>query len=234
MRMSDSFLPPVPEAGPANLDSIFDAIFVISLATSLERRWSVERSFGRIHCRSYELVDAVDGNELDLDELETKSRLTYCEYQNRSLLPGEVGCYLSHVKVWELIRDRRMETALVCEDDIEFSTDAARLFTLFMMEVPSDWDIVHFHSHRGHAADAGKRRRVSRHVLEGWNESHGTLCYAINARCAAFLLEHACPIRDPVDGLTNWPTSDWCRGYKGYIVDPFPCRPGAFPSPWKP
>lgn len=215
------------------LNKLFDAVFVISLRGSLLRRQSIVDQFQNQSLGTFEWVDAIDGTTLDLESLRNCGQVEYCHDQCRNLFPGEVGCYLSHLQVFTQIKDRKLERALICEDDIIFTDNARELFYAVMQELPAGWDIAHFHSHIGHGNRTLRqrnRRRVSPHLRLGWNESHGTLCYAITARCAQYFNEQALPIKNPIDALTNRPTADWCRFLQGYISDPFPCFPGDFGS----
>lgn len=54
--------------------------------------------------------------------------------------PGEIGCFLSHVAVWQLIAQRGLDWAFIAEDDIRFSPIAARLFC--QGHLPKDIDVV--------------------------------------------------------------------------------------------
>lgn len=85
-------------------------IFVISLARAPERRKSIEQHLCNLGL-SYEIVNAVDGNLLPVDE--QKKLLA----PGVSYVPGVIGCYLSHVRVYQTILDRKIPIALVLEDD---------------------------------------------------------------------------------------------------------------------
>ena len=85
-------------------------IFVISLARAPERRESIERHLSGLGL-SYEIVDAVDGKLLSIDQQEKLLA------PGVSYVPGVIGCYLSHVGVYQKIVDRDISVALVLEDD---------------------------------------------------------------------------------------------------------------------
>ena len=113
--------------------------------------------------------------------------------------------------------------------------DANEIVDRFMSEVPSDWDILHFHNTvrigSGQYNDYG-RKKISEYVWQGFDEGRGAACYALTARGASFLLNVAFPIRSTVDGRTNWLTGrkKKSEGYRGYVCWPFPCEIGAIPS----
>jgi glycosyl transferase family 25 len=66
----------------------------------------------------FERVSAIDGSKLDHDALTRiyDAELNYQQYHS-VLTPGEIGCYLSHRKVWQKIVNENLYFALVFEDD---------------------------------------------------------------------------------------------------------------------
>jgi len=218
-------------------DAAFDHIYVISLASSSSRRAYIREHFNEIGITRYEFFDGVVGADLDLDDRKASGMLEDKPQTHGGvdLLPGEVGASWSHIEVYNDAVERGFDRVMVCEDDIRFRDDANERLTLYLEEVPADWDIIHFQSLRavgsGGEWDA-RRKRLTEHVYRGYNEGAGASCYALTRRCIEFLLRHAFPINKAPDGLTNWPTGWWeaCRGYKGYIVDPLLCESGVFDS----
>jgi GR25 family glycosyltransferase involved in LPS biosynthesis len=210
------------------LHELFDAIYVVNLPSSTARRESIKHQFSRLGVDHYHLVDAIDGNTLDLAALKSQGVL-----QNEKLSPGEIGCYLTHIQVYRDILQGEHETALVCEDDIIFSSNAKELFSDYMQRMPPDWDIIHFYSSRpisGGDPNDKKRIRVKDGIYRGFNEGRGAVCLALRRRCLKYLLTNAFPITSTIDGKTNWPTLKREEGLNGYIVSPFPCGFGDFGS----
>lgn len=210
------------------IDSLFDRVIVVSLPNS-ERREHIRRHFADSGITNYEFFDAIDGAELDLAALKRDGMLAHepIEHGGRDLVPGEVGCAWSHIKVYESALVRSLKRIMICEDDVQFCAGANEVIEGYMAEMPNDWDIIHFMSTRavgcGHKYDVG-RKKITEHVYLGYNEGAGAACYALTSRCMEFLLRHAYPINKAADGLTNWPSGWWeqCRGYRGYIVTPLP------------
>jgi len=182
-----------------------------------------------------EILRAVDGRTLDLEMMRSQGILQWDNHLRRDLTAGEVGCYLSHISVWKTLLERKLKTALICEDDVVWRIDANAIIDRFMSEVPCDWDIIHFHNSvrigSGQYNDYG-RIKLSEYVWQGFNEGRGAVCYAITTRGASFLLNIAYPISSTVDGRINWLTGWWKKseGYRGYICQPFPCEVGNMPS----
>jgi glycosyl transferase family 25 len=62
------------------------------------------------------------------------------------LLPGEIGCYASHLVVAKTIVAREIPWALVLEDDAKFAPDFSEIVAKAVASVPDDWDIIHLSS----------------------------------------------------------------------------------------
>ncbi len=92
------------------LDNRQVPIFVISLARAPERRASITRHLTELGL-TYEIVNAVDGKLLP-DEEQQKLLAPGVSY-----VPGVIGCYLSHLGVYQEIANRNIPIALILEDD---------------------------------------------------------------------------------------------------------------------
>jgi glycosyl transferase family 25 len=209
----------------------FDHIFVLKMARSIKRRAMFFFQSSTFGLSNDEIIQAVDGRTLDLEMMRSQGILQWDTHLKRDLTAGEVGCYLSHISAWKTLLERKLKTALICEDDVVWRIDANAIVDRFMAEVPCDWDILHFHNSvrigSGQYNDHG-RKKISEYVWQGFNEGRGAACYAITARGASFLFNIAFPICSTVDGRINWLTGWWkkCEGYRGYICWPFPCEVG--------
>lgn len=213
----------------------FDQIFVLNMARAIKRRALFLSQASVFGLSNAEIIQAVDGRTLDLEMMKSQGILQWDNHLKRDLTAGEVGCYLSHISAWKSLLERKLKTALICEDDVLWRMDANAITDRFMAEVPCDWDILHFHNNvrigSGQYNDHG-RKKISEYVWQGFNEGRGAACYAITTRGASFLLNIAFPICSTVDGRLNWLTGWWKKseGYRGYLCRPFPCEVGNMPS----
>jgi hypothetical protein len=68
----------------------------------------------------FEVIEAVNGRTLDTAACESlySERLNQRRFY-RPLTPGEIGCYGSHIAVWQRIAERGETIAMVLEDDVE-------------------------------------------------------------------------------------------------------------------
>ena len=81
-------------------------IYVISLARAPERRKSVKEHLDKIGL-IHQIIDAVNENLLAEDEI--KTLLT----PEKQYAAGVVGCYLSHIRIYETIIFNKHSVALV-------------------------------------------------------------------------------------------------------------------------
>lgn len=92
-------------------------IFVISLKASYDRHAVMVEQMERLGL-PFEFVDAVDGRQLSGDELaELYDRKWAYRQEGRHLTRGEIGCSLSHLRVYRKIVEDDIPFALVLEDD---------------------------------------------------------------------------------------------------------------------
>jgi GR25 family glycosyltransferase involved in LPS biosynthesis len=209
--------------------SRFDATLVISLAAFGERRKNVINQLKAAAVDNYRIVDAVDGKTLNLEEMQSAGVLRKDHRTGRLLNPGEVGCLMSHRRIWQLMLDERLTQIVVLEDDVVLRDDAASHLATVMDEVMEDWDIIHLHSTIPVGCLTGidkGRSRVSDHIWKGHTESGGTVAYALSNRngAADYLLELSHPMRYAADGNVNWLTSDWGeKTWHGFVIHPFLC-----------
>jgi len=76
----------------------FDQIFVLNMARAIKRRAMVLLQASKLGLSNAKIIQAVDGNTLNLEEMISEGTLQRDKHKRRDLTAGEVGCYLSHVK----------------------------------------------------------------------------------------------------------------------------------------
>lgn len=93
--------------------------FVINLDRETGRLAWMTMAFHRMGL-GFERFSAIDKTALDDDII---NRLVIRDHHNWS--PGEVACFMSHIAVWRRIAEGSDAHAVVLEDDVYFSQDAA-------------------------------------------------------------------------------------------------------------
>lgn len=137
----------------ANLDADrsldkLDCVYIITLSKSDEYRQNllnkVNKVLQKLPSKSLNIVDAVDGKTLDynLDEFRVypdwKIEGSDNDWFNRDMTKGEVGCALSHLKVWKHAKNHGYEKVLILEEDFEVIDN----FYDISLKLPLDWDVI--------------------------------------------------------------------------------------------
>jgi glycosyl transferase family 25 len=184
----------------------FPPIWVLSLKESVERRNYISQHLTGLNF-DFKIVDAVNGNNLSAEE----RQFFYCpeaafKLLGRQLSPGEIGCSLSHLKLYEKMIEEQIEEVIILEDDAEIIIDFIEIMnskTCF----PSDWELILFqHSNNDstYISHWNKKRIYNKYnfvkfVAVPW----GTVAYMIKKSAAKKLIPHGYPIRMPADELTG-------------------------------
>lgn len=93
--------------------------FVINLDRSPDRRAHMCAELRKTGLE-YEMVSAVDGRDVDLDD----TAIIAPELLAKSAFPqGAAGCALSHLRVYEKVLEYGLDHALVLEDDVTLPAD---------------------------------------------------------------------------------------------------------------
>lgn len=84
----------------------------------MERREGIARQL-QAHGLEFEFVEAIRGSALTPQERErcVDDVVKIQQHLGRSLTDSEIGCALSHLRVYEIMRHRGIDQALVLEDD---------------------------------------------------------------------------------------------------------------------
>jgi len=104
-------------------------VYVISLESARERRSLMKAHLDDLKI-VYELIDAVEGTKLDRSYRERVN-------PNKNMSPGQVGCYLSHLHVYEHIIANQVSVALILEDDTVLHHSAKALLDLRVPSSPT-------------------------------------------------------------------------------------------------
>jgi glycosyl transferase family 25 len=175
---------------------------VISLARAEERRRNVVEQFGALGL-PYELVDAVDGTMLDPETRARSSQHRALFEVGRPLTDGEVGCSLSHLRVYERMVAERVPEVLVVEDDVRPTAALADVLAA-RDALPPDWQVVTLHSL---FATADPQPVPGPPLADGYRVCRyrripfGTQCTLVSLSAARRLVDVGYPVRMPADEL---------------------------------
>ncbi len=135
----------------------------------------------------------------------------------RPPLPAEIGCYLSHIGVWERLVASDRKVALVLEDDVVFHDEFLAALDA-ALSASDHWDMLKLNCIR--AKGAVPQGQVGRWTLNAYlGPATGFGAYLIKRECAVRLLRRMLPMRMPVDYEG---TRFFTHGFRLRGLEPFP------------
>ncbi|MDO4430223.1 MAG: glycosyltransferase family 25 protein [Lonepinella koalarum] len=185
-------------------------IFVISLKHS-NRREIIKTRLSGLGLK-FEFFDAVYGKNLTQGELEKVDFNFYTKKYNarKPLTLGEIGCAMSHIKLYEYIVEHNIKQAIILEDDAIVSLYFKQILIDVLKKVPERREIIFFDHGKAKVfpfmRNLAERYRLARYLTPSKNSKRSiirTTAYLITLEGAKKLLKFAYPIRMPSDFLTG-------------------------------
>lgn len=126
----------------------------------------------RIQGLDYEYFPAVDGKKLsqeDIDSMGIRQLPGFSDpHHPRTVTRGEVGCFLSHYRIWEEMKVG--DIYLVLEDDVRFGTNFVTDLKQVLEEaktIKNGWDLIYVGRKRGPGAGNDDEYMVTDHISSG-------------------------------------------------------------------
>jgi glycosyl transferase family 25 len=185
-------------------------VFVINLASATDRLVHISDQIGGAFVR----IDAVRGDAVP-------ERMAMNFSGAIPLLPGEIGCYASHLIAVETILERGLPYAVVLEDDALLARDFHEVVEMCVTRLPAGWDIVALSD-----VKCLPHCRVSQLSSERWLVRYAhfpktTTAYLLSQSGCRKLLASR-PRTRPVDVDIRY---GWEMGLDGYGIVPPPAGP---------
>jgi glycosyl transferase family 25 len=97
-------------------------IYIINLKSSKERKKNILKELDRQNLKNFELIEAVDGNKLNEEEINLHTFKNEKNFNpwGPKLTNSQIGCALSHIKIYKNFLQSRFEYAFILEDDAIF------------------------------------------------------------------------------------------------------------------
>ena len=170
----------------------FDEIFMVNLERRPDRYERMKYNFDQLGI-DYKWVPAMDGRTITeelLAETGIKMLPEFSEpYHGRALTYGEIGCFLSHYRLWQQIVEEELDLVLIFEDDIKFEPyfiSKLEYLKSELFDLEGSWDLVFL------------GRKILHNSEEPWLEgseqlvkvdyTYWTLSYLLTLRGAKLLL----------------------------------------------
>ena len=195
--------------------------YLINLKRAQERLNSCKKEFKKVELE-YTLVEAVDGKQIKLPH-PNFSHFRYSALHGKKINLGELGCYLSHLKVLKKFIESEHNLALVCEDDIEFNPSINKIIEE-ALNCGIKFDLLRLSGGIDINKEKGNPFRLKNlhdefHLSINFGFKPGTGCYLINRKGAAEILKRLKIMSLPIDHAID---RDWLLNVKSLSVSPSP------------
>lgn len=192
-------------------------LFVINLDRSPDRRRFMAERFDRLGMQ-HEFVAAVDGSALSQRDLAPYNREKRLKAFGCDLTPNEIGCYLSHYRLFEKIVDENIPRAMVFEDDVVVADDFPDVVRS-LSEAPNDWEFIRLAGTRPRRGREVARLCGDYRVVRLLNTACGAQAYLVNLRGARKLLTYGREMTRQIDLTID---RYWENGLRIMAVQPYP------------
>ena len=194
-------------------------VLLINLDRSTQRRAQMVQRLNNIGL-GYQVLSAIDGSALCEQLMPTVDADAFRWHTGRGILPGEIGCYHSHLKAWQQLLDSPCQVLLVLEDDMVFKPDFAQALVTSLRGA-EHWDILKLAKIR--AKQPVRQGFLGDYSLNAYiGAATGFGAYLIHRTTAQRLLPQMLPIRAPIDReLERVHRYD----IRHFGLEPFPCHP---------
>ncbi|MDH3579266.1 MAG: glycosyltransferase family 25 protein [Hyphomicrobiales bacterium] len=189
---------------------------VINLDRETDRYAHISREADRVGL-SVERIPGVDGLNVPA-HLRPKFFAQSATVPASLLMPGEVGCYASHLLAYEHILEQGLDWALILEDDVRLSDDLVATVRDTFNRLPSGWDIVRLSSQPRRSVLIVDTLQTGRHLVRYSKLPKQAGAQLVSASGARKLLQPGLRVR-PID-------ADLRHGYL-FDLDMY----GVYPTP---
>ncbi|MGH2303434.1 glycosyltransferase family 25 protein [Enterobacter hormaechei] len=161
-------------------------IFIVNLKKSVERRQKMEAQLQALGLEA-EFIEAVDGRLMSEEE-----RKSVTAKVNYAFLPGEIGCALSHQKIYKKMIDENIDNALILEDDVVLDEEFKKV--LAQISIPADRPSVILLSRSNKFFKKPLKKLTNKHSLHKTLHATTTHSYIVNKIAARSLLKGLNPV----------------------------------------
>ncbi|GMT19323.1 hypothetical protein PFISCL1PPCAC_10620, partial [Pristionchus fissidentatus] len=211
----------------------FEKIYVINLRRRPERR-AIMQTICDVIALECEFLDATDGRSLPSSYTVTQLDSFIDPSTKRKMTNGEVGCFLSHYRIWEEVSSLGLSRVLVLEDDARIIDGAFKMINEMMEDIVktrTNWGLIYM-----------GRKRTKEHIKSDmWVEgirhlstvgySYWTVGYALSLEGAKTLLggnplERMVPVDEYLPIMADvHPNEEWKQAFKSRSLSMFSIHP---------
>lgn len=170
-------------------------IYVVNLESDKDRWINLKKNADKQNL-NIKRFNAIDGRKIDLNLKK------YSQYFNSNKLkPGQKGCALSHIFLWNQLKNGNPEDIIIIiEDDGIIPKNLNDKIKMYMKQAPSNWEMIILGGNRF------KGRYYSKNLIKPVINKYGnwgTFGYMIKRKCAKKLLNNCRIMKTTIDHHLN-------------------------------
>ena len=160
-------------------------IFLINLDRSTDRLMRIRSQLNALEL-PFERIAGIDGTK----GLPDWARDQFMDGAaiRAGLSAGEVGCYTSHLVIFSKMAERKLDTAIVLEDDAVLSDDFEQITREVLGAVPEGWDCIHLSTDFKRPPFPIAPLGSDRHLVRYLRQPNNSAAYIVSRAGAAKLL----------------------------------------------
>ncbi|WP_343561010.1 glycosyltransferase family 25 protein [Kiloniella sp. b19] len=193
---------------------------MINLPSSTERRERISAQLDRLGLE-YEITEAVNGHKLTDEDWALYRRDKRQKMFGKDLTIGEIGCYLSHYRLWErIVREDLAKGAIILEDDVVISDDLPQVLDS-LSKTDLKWEVLRLCGIRKRKYKTLEQLDNHYRLVRLNHVACGAAGYWINKKGASRLLPICREIIWPVDIILDryWKTGLRILAIQPYVID---------------
>lgn len=181
-------------------DKIIDKVYLINLDQDADRLKHVDTQLKQLGI-PYERFAAINGQKVDIEELSKDNMLKRQALKAAHFNRGSLGCYLSHVAVYQKILQDGHQRVLILEDDIDIISDFKNALVAAYPRMPANWDLLYLGYNMIHGTKIHNDYYIPKEGNhQGYNS--GMFGYMVSREGAYKLINLLIPIYHPIKDPT--------------------------------
>lgn len=192
--------------------------WVINLDRAPERWAAVSAQLQALQL-PFERLPAVDARRFTAEQQAQLDEATFRRRHGMTPLPGELGCYLSHVEAMHRLLASDAEFGLVLEDDVQL-TERLPAALAGLIEHADRWDMVKLSAVHSGTPQPYLEVAPGQFLAVMLSRCTGSSAYLMNRRAAAAYARGLLPMQLPYDHVFD---QGWRFGLKVRLLTPTPC-----------
>lgn len=170
-------------------------IYVINLEHDKERFYKIKNQAENQNIKVIRF-DAINGKKLKVHNKTINTIFS----RNNNLKNAQIGCALSHIYIWNIIKKSNKEFAIIFEDDSVIPKNFYNKLNNYMSELPKNWDMLFLGGNSFQGKKYSKNLLIPVKNLKG---NYGLFAYIIKKDFALKLLKSCRNLMHPIDYHLN-------------------------------